>query len=326
MESAIKWLLESDEPSVRYKTLTEILGHSSDEPLVRNVYAQIAKRGWGKKILEEQLPGFRWKNKWVYQGYWHNYVLLDRPKYIATFWKFLVLIDLGLTAKNLHVMKSCKLLSEKYLERKEDYHLCTTANISRALIRAGYDEKNNRIESALDWLVSEQKDDGGWHCFDSAKGTLDCWEPLSAFSALPRNRWNKKIKRSVERGAEFYLERRLYREGPRKYSAWFRFHYPVHYYYDLLVGLEVLVSLGYVGDSRIKFALDYVRKRRRSDGTWIMDALHPDISKDLPGDSYSSVPPFEPFPAVPFALEKAGEPSKLITLRALKVCKSGGVA
>jgi hypothetical protein len=318
MQSSIEWLLEKNQPSIRHQTLTTLLDRSINEEEVREAYSQIAKKGWAKEILKEQLPGFRVGNSWQFQGYWHNYSLLNRPKYISTVWKFLVLIDLGLTAKNHQVEKTCSLLSDRYLKRKENYHLCMTANISRALIQAGYDE-HNRIRSALDWLVSEQKEDGGWHCFNSSKGTLDCWEPLSAFAALPKSRWNRRIKRSVERGSEFYLERRLYREGTHRYAAWFRFHYPTHYYYDLLVGLDVLSSLGYGKDRRMNFALDLLRKRQREGGRWIMDALHPDISKDLPETSYSSVPPYEPFPAIPFGLEKVGKPSKIITLRALRV-------
>ncbi|MDG7000803.1 MAG: hypothetical protein JRN15_17050, partial [Nitrososphaerota archaeon] len=103
------------------------------------------------------------------------------------------------------------------------------------------------------------KEDGGWHCFQSEKGTLDCWEALAAFAILPRQKWNKGIKRSVERGTEFYLEHRLYREG-RRYEPWFRFHYPTHYYYDILVGLDIVTSLGRADDKRLTPAQDSEEK------------------------------------------------------------------
>jgi hypothetical protein len=320
MQPVVKWLLEKDQPAIRHQTLTEILDLPPEHPDVRKAYSELPRRGWAAEILREQLPGLREDNVLRFQGYWHNYVLLNRPKYVATLWKFLVLIDLGLTAKNKQVMKSCQLLSDRYLKQKENFHLCTTSNVARAFIRAGFDE-DHRVGRALDWIVSEQKEDGGWHCFEHSKGTLDCWEPLSAFAALPKERWNRGIKRSAERGTEFYLERKLYREGARRYAPWFRFHYPVHYYYDILVGLEVLASLGYGKDPRMKFALELLREKRRPDGRWEMDALNPDIPPDLPEWEYSSSPPYEPFPSIPWGLEKAGEPSKSITLRALKVLK-----
>ncbi len=44
---------------------------------------------------------------------------------------------------------------------------------------------------------------------------------------------------AIDKGAEFYLERKLFKERP-KYAPWFRFHYPNHYFYDILVGLDVI--------------------------------------------------------------------------------------
>ena len=58
----------------------------------------------------------------------------------------------------------------------------------------------------------------------------------------------------VERAAEFYLDRELHRQGAR-YDPWYRFHDPVHYYYDLLVGLDLLTALGFGSDPRLRYAL-----------------------------------------------------------------------
>jgi hypothetical protein len=51
------------------------------------------------------------------------------------------------------------------------------------------------------------------------------------------------LQAGVERSAEYYLERELHIQGER-YEPWYRFHWPVHYYYDLLVGLDCLTALG----------------------------------------------------------------------------------
>src|SRR5689334_9194144 len=85
------------------------------------------------------------------------------------------------------------------------------------------------------------------------------------------------MKDCVERTAEYYLEHELHLQGER-YEPWYRFHWPVHYYYDLLVGLDVLTALGYGGDPRLGYALALLRKKRRADGRWILDAdqLDPD--------------------------------------------------
>jgi hypothetical protein len=121
------------------------------------------------------------------------------------------------------------------------------------------------------------------------------------------------MKRAVEKGAEFYLERRLYRQGDR-YGPWFRFHYPVHYYYDLLVGLDMLTALGYADDRRLNEALRLLKQKRRQDGSWNLDAVHPDLEG-------SYVNWYKDRPPTPFSLEKVGQRSKMITFRALRVLK-----
>src|SRR5207245_2433651 len=153
--------------------------------------------------------------------------------------------------------------------------MCITGNAVRMLLRFGY-TKDPHLKPAIDWLVRHQKKDGGWHCFRSATGTLDCWEALAAFAVLPLDSRSPEVLRSIERGAKFYLDRLLFREGQKPYAPWFRLHYPVHYYYDILVGLDVLTSLGFGNDPRMRPALDRLEKMRNRDGTWNLDAHHPD--------------------------------------------------
>ena len=117
---------------------------------------------------------------------------------------------------------------------------------------------------------------------------------------------------SIGKGAEFYLERALYRQG-RRYTPWFRFHYPTHYYYDFLVGLDILTSLGFADDKRLRYGLNLLTKKRLVDGTWNLDAVHPDLEQ---GANYS----LRKQP-IPFTLEKPGRPSKWITLKALQILK-----
>jgi len=161
------------------------------------------------------------------------------------------------------------------------------------------------------WLADQQREDGGWDCFGRPNGTLDCWEALAAYAAIGSRRWTRKWKLAVDRGAEFYLERKLLREGRRRYAAWERLHHPVHYYYDILVGLETLVRLGYGDDARMKPARALLKRKMRPDGRWSADAVHPDLAR---GSNYSRDPGTRPF-----ALERVHAPSKWITLRALKV-------
>ena len=118
----------------------------------------------------------------------------------------------------------------------------------------------------------------------------------------------------VAKGAEFYLERELYRQGER-YEPWFRFHWPVHYYYDLLVGLDCLTALGYGNDPRLGAALDVLRRERGADGRWNMGP--PQTDPNAEGAKWFAENPGKR-PA-PLIFETPGAPSKMVTLRALTV-------
>ncbi len=212
--------------------------------------------------------------------------------------------------------RACKLFFHDWLGDDEKFNesvdeVCIAGNLARMLTRFGY-EDDPIVKRIFDWLVGDQKEDGGWHCFESDSGTLDGWEALAAYSALPKSKRTKSINSSIEKGAEFYLDRGLYREGKR-YEPWFRFHYPNHYYYDVLVGLDMLTALGFSGDKRLRSALQHLKTKKSSDGTWALDAVHPDVGE---GADYTLNGKIHRF-----ALEREGKPSKWITLKALTVLK-----
>ena len=193
-------------------------------------------------------------------------------------------------------------------------HLCVTGNATRALVQFGYAD-HPAVRGAFEWLVKNRDKNGGWSCFGSGRN-LDSWEGMSAFAVYPKEKWTEGMKRAVELGAEYYLGKELHKQGA-EYPPWSRFHYPVHYYYDLLVGLDFMTALGYGADPRLRFALNLLRKKRRPDGRWNLDALHPDAEGGV-ADWYAKHPKRAP---TPFGLEKPGEPSKLVTLKAMQVLK-----
>lgn len=305
----ISWLLEKDQPSVRYRALTDLLGRGEDDEDVREARSMIPARGWAADILSAQDPG----------GWWMSSESLYRPKYLSTNWMLLILSDLGITRADPRVAKACESWMGRFSKSDGGFgvdddsksELCLVGNTARALVRFGYEE-HPKVISAFDWLVKNQKENGGWHCWGK-NGVIDAWEGMSAFAVYPRQRWTRSMKAAVERGAEFYLKRKLHQEG-KHYDPWYRFHYPNHYYYDLLVGLDMITALGYSHDPRLEEALKIMNDKRRKDGRWNLDSVHPDAL-------YAKDPKYAKR-FIPHSLEKARRPSKMITLRALKVTKS----
>jgi hypothetical protein len=315
MKSTLDWLLEPSQPAVRYLTMRDLLDGQSNGDL-EEARRAIPSTGWVARILSEQKPG----------GYWIEEKNLYRPKYVSTNWMLLTLSDLGVTRQDARIAKACALWMDSFAKEdggfntgggKKSEH-CITGNTTRALIKFGYVDEP-KVRSAFEWLVKTQKANGGWHCWASS-GSIDSWEGLSAFGVYPRQKWTRSMKAAVERGCEFYLAREMSKQGA-SYEPWFRFHFPYHYYYDLLVGLEFMTALGYTDDRRLVLAVSHLRKKRRGDRRWNLDAVHPDI------ENRGKMPDWWKEHAsryTPFALERAGRPSKMITLRALIVLKRLG--
>lgn len=308
--AVLDWLLEDDQPAVRYLTLRDLLGKSEVDPDVRAVKRAIIERGWVADLLADRQRG----------GWWVNPKSLYQPKYLSTNWKLLILSDLGVDRTLPMIRTSCELWIRRFATPDGSFgpdggtkgHLCTAGNTARALIKFGY-EDHPAVRRTLDWLVENASHLGGWSCWGSGRN-LDSWEGLSAFAAYPREKWTPAMKDRIEKATEFFLERELHRQGDH-YEPWYRFHYPVHYYYDLLVGLDLLTSLGYSDDRRLRFALSVLKKKRRKDGRWNLDALHPDVEGGI-ADWFRQHPKRAP---TSFGLEMPGKPSKMITLIAQRV-------
>ncbi len=301
---------------LRYYTLVDLLERKEDDPEVRLARSRIARVGWANDQLRKQgSKGFWEAHEPKNVGEWVNFLYF--PTFLATNWRALVLSDLGPDATNPQIKKIADLIFEFKLRRGSPFNFfyeeaCISANTARMMTRFGYAD-DVRVRKLYDWLLEDQREDGGWNCSQDTPGTLDVWEPLAAFAALPKAKRSPPMERAISRGAEFYLKRKLFEEG-RRYSPWFRLHYPNHYFYDILVGLDVLTQLGFGGDRRLQPALKLLMAKRRADGTWLMDRSHPDIGPGVTVNPDQSK-------MKPLVIEEPGQPSKWLTLKALRVLK-----
>ena len=317
----LDWLLEPEQPAVRYLTLTQLLHRRASDPDVRDAKARIPREGWVADMLAKRDPG----------GWWVRNGAPMYPKYQAMNWNLIAMSELGATRSVPEVAASCELWMAKTPLRNGGVgavgnqgigHLCFTGNMARALVNFGYSE-DARIRRTFEWLAQTSHPQGGWTCWNFTDGpatsrNLDSWEGLAAFAAYPRSKWSPAMAACVDRASGFFLEHELHRQGDR-YAPWYRFHWPTHEYYDLLVGLDTLTALGHTEDPRLAFALGHLRKKRRSDGRWNLDTNHPDWV-DRTGTTsarwYAQHPDKR---LVPLTFERAGRPSKMITLRALRI-------
>jgi hypothetical protein len=311
----LDWLLDPSEPAMRYLASRDLVSPPPAKSTLTRLATKIPNRGWATKFLARQKA----------KTYWATKKSCYLPKFGATIWRLQVLADLGLSRRDERIANPVELWFD--LHRADDGgftpwsrreravynrihfrhrdrfmkqgHLCTTGNMVRALIRFGY-LRDERVQTAIDWLVDEQHADGGWDCFGRPDGTLDAWEAMSAFAAIPPDRRTPDIRQSIERGSEFFLKRRLLHEG-EYFERWWGLRYPWHYFYDVLVGLDFMTALGYGKDPRMREALQHLESKRLPEGRWNMDGTNGNL-----------------------VIEPRGKLSKMITFLALRVLKRAG--
>jgi hypothetical protein len=336
----IKWLLEEDNPSVRYIALRELLGRKENSFEIIKVKSQILYSTEITKIFDKQDS----------KGYWLDKDSPYLPKYKASYWTIMLLGQLGLGRNDARVAKACEFIFEFQHEeggfvsqtkqnlvkeynwriRKNkklpDFNIwvkeairqqqlsCLTGNICAALIRLGYQD-DIRVKKALDWLVKIQFQDGGWLCpywTAHVKDKHGCFYgticPLESFSEEPVENRSQETQTAIEKGAEFLLTHRLYRADHHNNKiinkGWLLFSFPWFYNYNILRGLDVLTKLGYSQDKRLDDAVKVLLGKQQKDGKWILEN--------------------SPNGRIQTNIESKGKPSKWVTLIALRILKRLG--
>ena len=212
-ESVIHWLLEKDQPAARYHALVNLLDRPKDDPEVRDTRSKIGRVGWAAdQLRQQQTKGF-WERREP-QNVSEYVDFLYYPIYLSTNWRALVIADLGLDSTDPRIQKLADVIFEYKLRLSSPFNffheeMCISANTARMMTRFGYGD-DRRVRKLYDWLIEDQREDGGWNCSQGTPGTLDAWEPLAAFASIPKAKRSPKMAQAIEKGAEFYLERKLF--------------------------------------------------------------------------------------------------------------------
>jgi hypothetical protein len=318
------WLLEKDNPPVRYFTLIEIFDKPEDDPEVKEAKDEIMKTGVVPKILAKQNEG----------GYWGKpedfYI---RSKYKGTVWTLMILAELGADGNNERIRRACEFILENsqdresggfsYLSAKSgggDHSKvlpCLTGNMVWSLIRFGYLE-DSRVQNGINWIVRYQRfDDGieeapkGWPYdkFEKCWGKHTCHmgvvKALKALAEIPTNKRSNDVKSTIEKAVQYVLKHHIHKRSHDlsrvSKPEWLRFGFPLMWNTDVLEILGILAKLGYK-DKRMREAVDLVVSKQDNQGRWMLE------------DTFNG--------RFQVNIEKRGKPSKWITVNALKMLKS----
>ncbi|MDP9468595.1 MAG: hypothetical protein M3P32_07655, partial [Chloroflexota bacterium] len=169
------------------------------------------------------------------------------------------------------------------------------------------------VRVIVDRLLTEQMEDGGWNCEQergSTRGsfdtTLNVLEGLLEYGRSAGA--NGDVSAARRRGEEYLLERRLLRrlsDGEIPQKRWLYVGFPNGWFYDVVRVLDYFRNARSEPDERMTEALDIVESKRDAEGRWPLDHAYHDAQLVDLG-------------------EAEGQPSRWITLRALRVLRWAG--
>jgi hypothetical protein len=304
-KSVIDWLLDSD-PAIRWQVLHDLTGAPPEQ--VTTERARVATAGWGAQLLALQAEDGTWGGAAWNRGW-------DSTMHVL-----MLLRDFGLDPVSSQAERALALVREHVTWQGDplfdgrpfftgEVEPCINGQVGAA---GAYFQQDVRI--IIDRLLAEQLPDGGWNCDAEIGSTRASFNTtICVLEALLEHELSAgpspEVRAARLRGQEYLLERRLfYRRSTgqviahdRKGGAdWTRFAFPTWWHYDVLRGLEYLRRASVTPDERLSEAVELVAEKRRDDGRWLLEAHYPG--------------------AMPVDLgEEVGQPSRWITLRALRV-------
>jgi hypothetical protein len=262
-------LLNSGEPSVRFKVLVNVLGKKLESVEIRKLQQEI-KASPRVKLL---LSGIRKDENTLFHPYkkWHG-----------AHWVLANLADIGypLGDKSLIPLRERVygwLLSPEHEKRIKTIagrvRRCASqeGNALHCLLTLGL--ADDRTEELAERLMKWQWSDGGWNCDKNPKAINSSFTesliPLRGLALYGKLTSNREVKMATERVAEIFLKRKLFkkqRDGKVISNDFVKLHYPCYWHYDILFGLKVMAEAGFIGDERCNDALDLSESKRLPDG------------------------------------------------------------
>lgn len=271
MASVVRKLLDSDEPSVRFKVLVNVLDESLESSEIKQLQDEIqASPRVGELLTERDEDG--------------NIPYHPYAKWYGAHWVLADLADIGYPPGD----KSLRPLRERvYTWLFGQSHQSGIKTINDRVRRCASQEGNavyyllslgladERTDELARRLVEWQWPDGGWNCDKNPEAInssfMESLIPLRALASHARATGCYRSQAAAERAAEIFLKRRLYKRqsnGRVINYDFVKLHYPCYWHYDILFGLKVLAEAGFIGDERCTDALDLLESKRLPDGGW----------------------------------------------------------
>ena len=325
----LAWLLDPETPAVRHVALRELVGRPADDADVLDARAAAMAADPIAAILAAQ----------HLDGYWEKPGPGYATKYRGTVWQLIFLDQLGADPADERIRRACEYVLAHSVASSGGFGAsgqvaadpppsavihCLNGNLLRALIDFGWLD-DPRVQGAIEWEARAITGEGvaRWYASGTSGPGFACganeeqpcaWGAIKALRGLariPTRERSPLVSRAIDAGAALLLSRDPaaadYPMGwgnTRPSGSWFKLGFPSGYVADVLQNLEVLCGLGYGDHPQLPRAIDWLLAKRDDHGRWRNEyAYNRKTWVDI---------------------ERQGQASKWVTLRAIRVLRSIG--
>ena len=325
----VDWLLQEDNPPVRFLTLTRLLHKPESDRDVQNAKSKQMDYTVTQGILahSEEIWHSDKYYRWRYKGKYWNTVYLglfladgQEPRIAKGVGKMLerewtanyCMTACMLTAfqrlgygDHPRVIEGTQILAQKLLDTEGipcagmNYDLMTHCymTLPKYLFCFGEvppEHQTPTIQKAINWIVQELI---SHHVY--IPGNSKAWEEIRDYAPKRADLPAGKLVKDwlAERREQFITEHGSGELQPKTY--WTRFGLPLNYNSDIIEAMLALASVGTPMSDELAKPLEIIRRKRTADGVWLLD-------RTFNGKMWVDV-------------ETKGQPSKWITLFALLV-------
>ena len=331
----IHWLLENENPPVRYLTLTKLLNYPETASDVRQTKARFMEYNVTQGILKHSQEF--WKDD--DRAYW---------KYTGKYWQLIFLGQFMADGKDPRIAEGTHHILKKRKWVMKSGGQCLTANLLAAFRRLGYGDHPVVIEET-EALANRIVTDRGIKCTAMDCSLLShCYmavpKILLLLAEIPAQKRSVNVNLAIALLVQTLLENEIYvyvpsaRKEWRKIldkapkradlpegetvknwifkqkdafldshdlsariakQGWVNFGFPLHYNSDILEAMYAMALLETPMTPQLKRPLEIIRDKMTPDGKWVME-------NSLNGKMWADV-------------EEKGKPSKWITYFALYV-------
>ena len=296
--------MEGD-PSIRWQVLADL--RSADPDSVTAEQGRVEHEGWGARLLSLQDSDGQWAAGACFPGGFRG----GEPgqPWTATMHTLQTLQLLGLDPTSQSARRTIDLVADncrwehdgqRYFDGEVEP--CINGRTIETGVYFGVD-----VSAIVERVLSERMADGGWNCeaengslVSSIDTTINVLDGIAAFERATGS--SPAVADALYTGEEYLLERNLFRRKSTREVAdpqFVDFAFPYYWRYDVLRSLDYFRRRDRV-DPRMEEGIELIRSKRRPDGRWLLDRIHPG--------------------RVHFDLEApVGAPSRWNTLRSLRV-------